>query len=224
MLLISTLLSCFVFLFAKLANRKKWLISTRPEYWLTCLIVCFIPFLPMPTFSESSHLPDVLQLSPSITSIIQEAEIKVFHRSVLELNTIGSWFLTVLALISFYGLYRFSSGLIKTWNIILKSEHLELTNFLTKNQIVSVKKYNITIRLTNSNISPFSFGLLNSYLILPGFILKLPETQVRLLIDHEINHIVRNDHRLLLAVKLIVRLFKFNPIFKWMELHYINSM
>ncbi len=216
--------SSIVCIFASLLHRKKSSINTRPEFWLVCFCICFLPLFPIPSFEQIIPLPEILQVGNGFNNIIQIIESKVADITKFDLNIVESWIIAGLALLSSIGLMRFGLGLLKTQQIIKKSEPFKLDNVFTEEQRVLLNKFQVNVKLTDENISPFSFGLFKVYLILPRFILEFPNQQIKLLIDHEITHIEKQDHRWLILIKLVEQLFCFNPLLKWFERNYINAV
>ncbi|WP_144393463.1 M23/M56 family metallopeptidase [Pleionea sediminis] len=79
------------------------------------------------------------------------------------------------------------------------------------------KRYALTIRISNMTISPFIFQGSTNYLILSEYALeKLSRDELRLVIQHELTHLKRQDGRLVLFFQWCVGLFWFNPFLRLM--------
>ena len=213
-----------VFLFATFINHKKWPISLRPEFWLVCLCACFIPIIPLPKIEQAYLLlPEVLLVDESISGILQSFQ-KYGSEVVPSQSDFGEkWVAGGLVLFVLLGIVRFGLELNKVRNILSKSENVKLDYLFNQQQKLLLKKYDVRIRLTKEKVSPFSCGMINTYIVLPEYVLNFPTQQISLLIDHEINHIKRKDHRWVMLVQLITHCVSFNFFLKLFARHYINT-
>ncbi|TQV89449.1 M23/M56 family metallopeptidase [Aliikangiella coralliicola] len=223
-LVIFLLWSGLVFLFANLAYRKKLSVSVSPEFWLVCFGVCFLPLIPLPVLQQTIQLPQSLSFSDDISQVIQSVQNSTTKVSWLEEVSLHYWLIGFFALFSLKGLAEFYKGMQKTRKIIRQSKLLNAEDIFTEKQKELLHRYQIKTKVTAENISPFSFGFFKAYLILPKFALAMPREQLKLLVDHELNHIRRRDNRWLILIKLITGLVSFNPFFKKLEQHYINAI
>jgi len=93
---------------------------------------------------------------------------------------------------------------------------LESIDFMIENSdLVSAGK----IKLVFSPLidAPAVFGFFNAYLILPYNFSSLPNNNQQLILQHELYHLNRNDHRYNFARVFIKSLFWFNPLLYWAD-------
>ena len=83
---------------------------------------------------------------------------------------------------------------------------------------------NITVRRSALSVSPFVYGFFKLNLMLPDYVQQLPLQQQVLLIEHELTHIKRMDPQVVIVLRLLVRLFWFNPFIRLFTQHFIDTM
>ncbi|ALO36359.1 hypothetical protein CMT41_17655 [Colwellia sp. MT41] len=69
------------------------------------------------------------------------------------------------------------------------------------------------ILVTDESVSPFVFGFFQVTMLLPQSVFTMPVAQQRLLIDHELMHIKRQDPKAVILWRFCACLFCFNPFF-----------
>lgn len=213
-----------VFLFATFINHKKWSVSLRPEFWLVCLCACFIPIIPLPKIDQAHLLlPEILLVDESLTGMLQSFQEYGSEALLSQSDSGEKWVAAGLVMFILLGIVRFGLELNKVHNIISKSEKVKLDYLFNQQQKLLLKKYDVRTRLTKDKVSPFSCGIVNTYIVLPEYVLNFPAQQISLLIDHEINHIKRQDHRWTMLVQLISVSVSFNFFLRLFARHYINA-
>jgi len=78
---------------------------------------------------------------------------------------------------------------------------------LNKVQLVASRLINV----------PAVFGLFKSYLALPANFAQLPAQSQTMILEHELFHLSRQDHRINFLRMFIKSIFWFNPIFYWAD-------
>lgn len=211
-------------LFVHLARRKQWGISTSPEFYLICIGASFLPLFPLPTFNQAIRLPEILQVASHFSGAVEIAQTKVVEVTGLEVKFLEYSIISLAVILSVKGMISFCIGLLRARAIVFQSKPINLNCLFTDKQQQLIERYSVKLRVTNEKVSPFSFGLFHTYLVLPEFIFTLPNSQQILIVEHELNHIQRQEHRLIILVKFISNLLSFNIILKRLECHYINAM
>lgn len=79
-------------------------------------------------------------------------------------------------------------------------------------------KPNIQLRITDSGISPLTFGTLKPIILLPaGLLFQLSPVQLEAIIAHELAHVKRNDYLVNLLLSCLEVIFFFHPCYWWMN-------
>ena len=82
----------------------------------------------------------------------------------------------------------------------------------------------LRLRLTREPVSAFAFGFFKPAVVIPEFVLTLPQHQQALLIAHEATHIQARDPQKVILLKAMCALFWFNPVITRLERHFTQAM
>ena len=134
----------------------------------------------------------------------------IFEGSHLALFCTSVWFAGVIVMLSLF-IFRYQKlkqGLCYLSNDFLSDDFDRETKTQLQNHIlVSSKVVDV----------PAVFGFIKSYLVLPTNFARLPTLSQQMILDHELYHLSRHDHRINFLRMFIKSLFWFNPLFSWAD-------
>lgn len=212
-------------------------ISAKCQYniWFLFLIMLVIPFIPSQFLNwlsmtdfifdkinlSNNNAKDVFTLNHTTNNIDQNSDwLQDFTISVnrstpeyLNMLFIGIWIagIVILAVMSLYCNYRLSN--------IKKSMKPLINQKIEKSfkQLIRDIRINKKLILGQSSLvqSPITFGLFNSYIVLPADIInQLSETDVKYILLHELSHYKNKDILINYIICIFQVLYWFNP-FIW---------
>lgn len=106
---------------------------------------------------------------------------------------------------------------------ILRKSSSELKDFEVEKKLYRLMgKMNIankvSLRLSNSGLSPVTFGYFKPIILIPaGLLFQLSATQMEAIIAHELAHVKRNDYLMNLIQSALEVLFFYHPCYWWMN-------
>lgn len=106
---------------------------------------------------------------------------------------------------------------------ILRKSSSELEDFEVEKKLyrlmgkMKIEK-KVSLRLTNSGLSPVTFGYFKPIILIPaGLVFQLSATQLEAIIAHELAHVKRNDYLMNLIQSALEVLFFYHPCYWWMS-------
>ncbi len=160
-------------------------------------------------FNESS----TVQPSETIRSSVQDFTFWIDQNLALLVNV---WFLGVLLF-----LFKFVNSLseIRT----LRKTSKSLPDFQIQKIVYRLAekmgvKPEVQLRITESGISPLTFGTLKPVILFPaGLLFQLSPIQLEAIIAHELAHVKRNDYLVNLLLSGLEVIFFYHPCYWWMN-------
>lgn len=197
------------------------------RFWQAWLVISLVPLLPISFTLKNSIIPEqltrafddsqqslLLHSNSVVSQIESNGELQVFMSLVMLMLVFGVCF----------SLLRFALSLLKVKKFIQQASLV--TDFEAfspmQKKIITIHKVNVLV--TDQTVSPFVFGLFRVSMLLPQSVFTMPAPQQRLLIDHELMHIKRQDPKAVILFRLCSCLFWFNPFISFMEKRFLQNM
>lgn len=221
-IVLSVIISCLSYCL----TQKKTSIIQWKDYWLMLLLISVSPIL-LWMIPHSELQLSLFDLKPLELITLNSLEPDVSININKAQNPSNNWF-SILAISWMFiyliglllSLFKLVNGYLIVRNIIKHGENISCLSsygyhhyFKKLNRLHKLTGINIVI--TGENISPFASGLTKKTLVLPKSIFnELSEKQIKLVLQHEITHLRKNDPMLIFIGQLMVSLTWFNPIIK----------
>ncbi len=228
--LLSLGVSALLFLMMMVAEKRELIITSYSGVWLVCIAASIMPFLPIVNFlpelsnsashfvwlsEQQTHLSEYyLQAQTLLTPTIEKAP---SHYAI-------ALICLTLILCSGINVCRFAYTAVKLHLFIARLKSLPVESALFKPHQDMLKTRNIRIKLTKQKTAPFVCGVWHPIIVIPEFLDSLPPMQQQAIIEHELMHIKRNDHRITWAVMCVSALFCINPFIRRFANNYIVAM
>ncbi|WP_448547511.1 peptidoglycan DD-metalloendopeptidase family protein [Thalassotalea fusca] len=202
-------------------------VANWSRFWQLLFIAAFVPLLPGYTLN-SSHT--ILKFVPDWAGEYSGQPLSTVDFSLLEVSStveilsILSVSILAITIGSLYFVGQFFARLCKVVMLIKQSTRFKDFSGLTEHQAQCISTYNIRVYVSKNRISPFVFGLFNTYLVLPQSFFELSERQQMLLLEHELNHVRRRDPQAVLIMQMLASIFWFNPFLRFVERRYTQVM
>ncbi len=137
-----------------------------------------------------------------------------FLNNEIAVITLSIWLIGVASMLStFIVKYRkLKKSLSRLPGNLLDSKLKKQSNTDLQNRINNLQ----LVRSHLINV-PAVFGLLKSYLVLPKEFVELSAQSQQMILEHELYHLRRHDHRINFLRVFIKSIFWFNPLFYWAD-------
>jgi len=182
----------------------KWM-NARVAYSLWLMIPVYL-LLPV-NFVEISSTAGVMTFFLGTNNLpIDLVADDFLSENLLAIYSLGIWGIGLIAtLILFMVRYRKLLSSLNPVDIVKVKECQQLLSSKRLKQLELVHSSLIDV--------PAVFGLFQSHLILPSNFFELPISNQKMILNHELYHLERHDHRINFVRVVIKSLFWFNPIF-----------
>ncbi|NQZ09676.1 MAG: peptidoglycan DD-metalloendopeptidase family protein [Algicola sp.] len=219
--------SGLLYLFSLLVRRFMPKLSNWSRFWLALCGLALVPLLPITLPQQSAIIPEVLKQAIVHSKAQWGATTQTLAKQSLafEAVNIGLWSIVALILLGCgYGLWRFTAELRRVDRMVKQSDIQANFDAINPQQHAFIVDENIAVRRSGLSVSPFVYGFFKLHLMLPDYVQQLPPQQQVLLIEHELTHIKRMDPQVVIVLRLLVRLFWFNPFIRLFTQHFIDTM
>jgi len=212
---------------ARLVERFMPTVAYWSRFWQLLFIAAFVPLLPSYTLSANHSILEFVpdwagEHASQSFSNVDFALLEV--SSTVEILSILSVCILAVTIGSLYFVGQFFARFSKVVLLIKQSRRLVDFSGLTQQQAQRISAYNIRVYVSKNRISPFVFGLFNTYLVLPQNFFELSDNQQLLLLEHELNHVKRRDPQAVLIMQMLASIFWFNPFLRFVESRYTQVM
>jgi len=182
----------------------KWM-NARVAYSLWLMIPVYL-LLPV-NFVEISSTAGVMTFFLGANNLAIDLIADDFmSENLLAIYSLGVWGIGLITTLVLF-MFRYQK-------LLSSLNPVDITKVKQCQQIVSSKRFKQVALVHSSLIDvPAVFGLLQSYLILPTNFFELPVKTQTMVLNHELYHLERHDHRINFIRIIIKSLFWFNPMF-----------
>lgn len=214
-----------IFSLSLLMQRQLKIVAAWRNIWLAGCLCVLLPFVlgQFTVFQEKSSLFADLPFAELMGGGEVSQASGLMASSKLQLDNPTEWllqlslfWLAIYCIVAAMRLSRLAVGLRKLGKT-LNSQHISQTpdtmSGFSQQQQSWLRTNHIRLVLTDGNTSPFVFGLFRRYLVIPRFVLEMPEPQRQLVIEHEITHLKQHDPELLIITRLMSCLLWFNTLY-----------
>jgi len=206
--------------------RPSWLHWS--PFWLLLNLLAILPLLPILPMATHAKIPQVL-----LEAMEQGNHLWLSGQQVINTQTqvpllAWQWFccylLVHLAIFALLKLVSLANSVKQLRQLEVLSTTPEQLTCFSLRQLAFIKQQGIQVCQAKTPGSAFVFGWRRPILFLPNYLSSLALIQQQLLIEHELVHIQRGDHKALFCLRLYRCLFWFNPFLAYFESKFIQSM
>lgn len=207
----------------RFADKLQW-----SSFWLLLCLLALFPLLPAVSLLSQPQIPKVLLTAVEQGNLIWHNSQQLLTTEIQMPASAWQYFccylLLHLALVICLKLNRQRKIIRQLKQLERLAINPEQLNCFSLQQLAFIRQNNIRVCQGNTSHSAFVFGWSQPILFLPTYLSSLPQVQQQLLIEHELTHIRRGDHKLLLVLRLYRCLFWFNPFLHYFEQRFVQSM
>jgi murein DD-endopeptidase MepM/ murein hydrolase activator NlpD len=227
---LSSLLYCSVWS-ALICCLAHWLLQRIPAlrpwptfYWL-CLLLCFLPLLPLPELGQRWLIPSVLLQDAVYTmqTLIAQPAHPGVTLPALHLEQLWPLVLSAVLLISLWQLGRVAWQWRQLQQLIQLATPLPMAALFSTQQRAQLPP-GFSLRQTALAVSPFVAGWQHMVLVVPAYIWQLSAAQRELLLAHELAHLQRRDAQQLLLLRVLAAFCWFMPALRYLEQGFARSI
>lgn len=213
-----------LYLLLKNKLEKSFSASVQYNILMLCLICYLVPFslikelVLMRVDKQELKMHEQIYMNNKIILTMDGFELRIpegYYRSfwILWCGVIGIIFLYILYK---YFLFR------RTAILRLEKDTVHQQIIQEEKKLLKIKR-KITLLYSDTNCSPFTYGVFHPHIVLTS---KITEDQVRVVLYHELQHIYRNDFAVKLLAFISVLIHCCNPFiyFFWKELKEVQEL
>lgn len=187
--------------------------NTSPSLWWSALAASFLPFIPLSFGFVDIVIPNLNYVNSSLESAQILKQASIAHASLKKIDLI------VITLIVSYFCF-ICLKLIQLMAIWQRLKKLTGSSIL----IDELSSSRVKVAISSLNHSPFVFGAISPYIVLPKYFSSLEKDQQSILIQHELTHIANKDHIATILWRVLSILLWINPFVRKMEWQFIRAM